>query len=63
MEGKFYTQLWLIVCMCILMPPFGLALCIGFKNPKTKTRRIILIVLTLINWAVWLYIQRVLGIN
>ena len=22
MEGKFYTKLWFIMCMSILMPPF-----------------------------------------
>lgn len=63
MEGKFYTKLWFIFCMCILMPPFGLALSIGFKNPRTLKMRIALIVLTLINWAVWLYIQHVIGIR
>ena len=62
MEGKFYTQLWCILCMCVLMPPFGLALAIGFKNPKNIKMRILVIVLTLINWAIWLYAANVLNI-
>lgn len=60
MEGKFYKQLWFILCMCVLMPPFGLALTIGFKNPKRLKMRILVIVLTLANWGVWLYAASVL---
>lgn len=60
MEGKFYQQLWFILCMCVLMPPFGLALTIGFKNPANIKFRILVIVLTLANWGVWLYAANVL---
>ena len=62
MEGKFYTQLWFILCMCVLMPPFCLALAIVFKNPKNIKMRILVIVLTLLNWAIWLYAANVLHI-
>ena len=62
MEGKFYTKLWFIMCMSILMPPFGLALCIGFKNPRNIKFRIFWIVITLANWGAWLYAANVLKI-
>lgn len=62
MEGKFYTKLWFIMCMSILMPPFGLALCLGFKNPRNIKFRIFWIVITLANWGVWLYAANVLKI-
>lgn len=56
LEGKFYTRLWFILCMCVLMPPFGIFLTVFFKNPATPKWRIITVVLTLIHWAIWLYI-------
>lgn len=62
MEGKFYTKLWFIMCMSILMPPFGLALCLGFKNPRNIKFRIFWIVITLANWGAWLYAANVLKI-
>lgn len=62
MEGKFYTKLWFIMCMSILMPPFGLALCIGFKNPRNIKFRIFWIIITLANWGAWLYAANVLKI-
>lgn len=58
-DEKWYGQLWFIICMCIIVQPFGLILAIGFKNPKTIFRRAILVVLTLIHWAIWLYISKV----
>ena len=54
-SGKFYTKLWFIICMCILMPPFGIFLTVFFKNPIDKKWRMLLIVATLISWAFWLY--------
>lgn len=60
MEGKFYTKLWFIMCMSILMPPFGLALTIGFKNPRNIKLRIFWIIMTLINWGAWLYAANIL---
>lgn len=62
MEGKFYTKLWFSMCMSILMPPFGLALTIGFKNPKNVKLRILWIAITLINWGALLYAAYVLKI-
>ena len=62
MEGKFYTKLWFIMCMSILMPPFGLVLCIGFKNPRNIKFRIFWIIITLVNWGAWLYAANVLKI-
>lgn len=62
MEDKFYTKLWFIMCMSILMPPFGLALTIGFKNPRNIKFRIFWIAMTLVNWGAWLYASNVLKI-
>ncbi len=59
-DEKWYAQLWFIICMCVIVPPFGLILALGFKNPKTTFRRAILVILTLIHWGVWLYISNVL---
>ncbi|WP_412580505.1 hypothetical protein [Frisingicoccus sp.] len=42
--------------MCVLMPPFGIFLTLFFKNPATPKWRMITVVLTLLHWAIWLYI-------
>ena len=55
MEGKFYTKLWFIICMCVLMPPLGLFLALFFKNPPVPKWRMILVILTIFHWAFWLY--------
>ncbi len=56
LEGKFYTKLWFILCMCVLMPPFGIFLTLFFKNPAVMKWRLICVGLTLVHWAIWLYI-------
>ena len=53
-NGKFYTKLGFIICMCVLMPPFGIFLSLFFKNPRTIKRRILLVLLTICNWGIWL---------